>query len=76
MSNGYIDNTCQKAGVPGFPGCVKHVIQRAKKEKGDLYIVCLDLSNAYGSVHHQLIMFALDFFYVPGAIKDLITGYF
>lgn len=24
MSNSYIDTSCQKAGVPGFPGCVEH----------------------------------------------------
>ena len=55
-SNGYIDTSCQKAGVPGFPGCVEHSaviweqIQRAKRERGDLHVVWLDLANAYGSV--------------------------
>jgi len=39
ISNGYIDTSCQKAGVPGFPGCVEHSaaiweqIQRAKRER-------------------------------------------
>ncbi len=43
ISNGYIDTSCQKAGVPGFPGCVEHSaviweqIQRAKRERGDLH---------------------------------------
>lgn len=38
-SNGYIDTSCQKAGVPGFPGCVEHSaaireqIQTAKRER-------------------------------------------
>lgn len=25
MENGYINISCQKARVPGFPGCVEHV---------------------------------------------------
>ena len=55
-----------KAGVPGFTGCVEHSaviweqIQRAKREKDDLYVMWLDLANAYGSVPHQLIKFAMD----------------
>ncbi|KAK0146800.1 LINE-1 reverse transcriptase [Merluccius polli] len=81
-SNGYIDTICQKAGVPGFPGCVEHSaviweqIQKAKREKGDLHVVWLDLANAYGSVPHQLIEYALDFFYIPVCIRTLVVKYF
>ena len=81
-SNAYIDTSCQKAGVPGFPGCVEHSaviweqIQRAKRERGDLHVVWLDLANAYGSVPHQLIEFALDFFHVPTCIRALVGKYF
>ena len=81
-SNGYIDTSCQKAGVPGFPGCVEHSaviweqIQRAKREKGDLHVVWLDLANAYGSVPHQLIEFALEFFHIPVCIRALVAKYF
>ena len=24
LENSYIDTSCQKAGIPGFPGCVEH----------------------------------------------------
>ncbi len=82
ISNGYIDTSCQKAGAPGFPGCVEHSaviweqIQRAKRERGDLHVVWLDLANAYGSVPHQLIEYALDFFYIPVCIRALVAKYF
>lgn len=82
MENSYIDISCQKAGVPGFPGCVEHSsviweqIQTAKREKKDLHVVWLDLANAYGSVPHQLIAFALDFFYITDNIKTMIMSYF
>ena len=82
LANNYIDTSCQKAGVPGFPGCVEHSamiweqIQTAKRRKLDLHVVWLDLANAYGSVPHQLITFALNFFHIPTCIKNLVSAYF
>lgn len=52
-TNNYIDTSCQKAGLPGFTGCIEHAtiiweeIQKAKKEKADLHVVWLNLANAY-----------------------------
>lgn len=82
LENGYIDTNCQKAGVPGFPGCVEHStmiwdqIQKAKREKTDLHVVWLDLANAYGSVPHQLINYAMEFFHTPSCIKNIVASYF
>ena len=65
--NGYIDESVQKAGIPGIPGCVEHAasiwdtIQEAKKNGTDLNVVWLDLANAYGSVPHELLFKAMDF---------------
>lgn len=76
LANNYIDTSCQKAGIPGFPGCVEHSamiweqIQTAKRSKSDLHVVWLDLANAYGSVPHQLINFALNFFHIPSCLKE------
>lgn len=41
-----------------------------------MHIIWLDLANGYETVSRQLFTFALDFFYFPGSIKDLATGYF
>lgn len=41
-----------------------------------MHAVLLDLENAYGSVPHQLISFALDFFHVPACIQNLVSNYF
>ncbi len=51
-------------------------IQQVKREKLDLHVVWLDLANAYGSVPHKLIDFALDFFHVPVCVRDIIARYF
>ncbi len=82
LENGYIDTNCQKAGVPGFSGCVKHAtmiwnqIQKAKREKTDLHVVWLNLANAYGSVPHQLINYNMEFFHMPSCIKNMVASYF
>ncbi len=80
--NNYINTSCQKAGIPGFPGCVEHAsmiweqIQTTKREKKDLHVIWLDLANAYGSVPHLLIAYALEFFYIPDNIRIMIMNYF
>ncbi len=80
--NNYINTSCQKAGIPGFPGCVEHAsmiweqIQTTKREKKDLHVIWLDLANAYGSVPHLLIAYALEFFYIPDNIRTMIMNYY
>jgi Reverse transcriptase (RNA-dependent DNA polymerase) len=82
LENGYIDTTIQKAGIPGFSGCLEHscviweLIKRAKVEKRDLAVIWLDLVNAYGSVPHKLVEFAMDFFWVPEEVIKLVMKYF
>jgi hypothetical protein len=52
------------------------LIREARLNQGDLTVVWLDLANAYGSVPHQLIMKALDHYYVPEHVKGLIRNYY
>ena len=80
--NNLIDTSIQKAGISGFSGCVEHAsviwhqIQVAKKEGKDLHVVFLDLANAFGSVPHNLLWTALDYFKVPAALTNLVRAYF
>lgn len=82
LDNGYVDTSVQKGGVPGFPGCLEHAtmiweaIQRAKKEKQNLYVIWLDLANAYGSVPHQMLWQALQMYHVPPEIATMLERYF
>lgn len=82
LSNKYVDTSCQKAGVPGFSGCLEHSamiweqIQTTKRSKADLHIVWLNLANAFGSVPHPLITYVLDFFHIPSCIQYLVAKYF
>ncbi len=82
LENGFIDTSVQKAGIPGFPGCVEHsamiwdTIQTAKSNKQDLAVIWLDLANAYGSVPHSLIRYAMEFFHIPDKLKNFIMEYY
>jgi len=51
-------------------------IQSAKKERKELHVTFLDLANAYGSVPHELLWAAFDFFRVPMSVTKLVKVYF
>ena len=79
LSNKYVDTSIQKGGVPG---CIEHssmiweAIRRAKKRRLSLYVVWLDLANAYGSVPYQLIWKTLETHHVPRRVVQIIQTYF
>lgn len=81
-SNGYVDTSVQKGGVPEFSGCIENIsaisqlIREAKINKTDLTVVWLDLSNAYGTVPHQLTDFALKHHHVPKHIQSIVRSYY
>ena len=80
--NNLVDTSVQKAGIPGFSGCLEHTsmiwhqIQSAKREGRDLHVLFLDLANAFGSVPHSLIWTAFNFFHIPNTITNLVKNYF
>jgi hypothetical protein len=81
-SNGYIDSAVQKAGIPGYSGCIEHAtliwssVKQARREGKDLSVVWLDLANAYGSVPHKAIFAALEHFWVPNKVIEIIRLYY
>ena len=63
-------------------GCLEHVfalmeaLKEAKGHTRQIVITWLDLANAYGSVRHNLIQFALNWYHVPLHIQELIFDYY
>lgn len=61
VKNKYVDTSIQKGGIPGLSGCLEHtgilskLIPEPKECKGNLTVIWLDLTNAYGSIPHGLI---------------------
>lgn len=80
--NEFIDKSIQKAFVPGVSGCLEHnqlmweTLKYAKKEQLAICISWLDLANAYGSIRHNLIHFAMKYYHIPQEYQTLVFNYY
>ena len=76
------DLSLQKGFMVKLPGCWEHTslvwkeLNPAKTKKLNLAEVWLDIANAYGSVPHQLIFFALERFSIDPIWDDLLKSYY
>ena len=65
-----------------IPGCwehlsmVWHALKEARAQKSNLTIIWLDIANAYGSIPHKLIVFALHRYGVSPQWIRLIETYY
>ena len=81
LKNNYISHV-QKGFKASTPGCLEHsftmfeALLDAKSNQRQIVVSWLDLKNAYGSVRHNLIQFALNWFHVPKLIRELIFDYY
>lgn len=82
IKNEYIDRSIQKGFLSGIAGCLEHnfalyeALREAKEHTRQIVVVWLDLANAYGSVRHNLIQFALDWYHIPKLLQELIFDYY
>ena len=84
VTNNYLNTSVQKAFIDGVPGCTEHhlkllsIIREAQKKHKSLSVCWLDLANAFGSVHHDLIRFSLAHYHAPpemiGIVSNLYNG--
>jgi hypothetical protein len=78
--NNIINTNYQKGFLSNVSGCLEHsfnfrtVIEIAKRKHKPLYGCLLDLSNAYGSVQHGLILFVLKHYNFPPIIQQLVIS--
>jgi hypothetical protein len=72
----------QKGFKAETPGCLEHsfamyeALLDAKLNQRQIVVAWLDLCNAYGSVKHNLVQFALEWCHVPDMIRELILDYY
>ena len=72
----------QKGFLKGIPGCIEHTfalheeLRDAYTHHKQIVISWIDLANAYGSIKHNLIQFALEWYHVPSLIRELIYSYY
>ena len=78
-SNNYIE-TNQKGFVNGISGTFEHtnhlayVINNARKSQRSLTVTLLDLRNAFGEVHHNLIDCVLEYHHVLENIRKIVKN--
>ena len=77
-ANGFTEHQIQKGFLPKLTGTFEHTAQMANvintaiiKQKS-LVITLLDLKNAFGEVHHNLIPAVLRYHHIPDHIQLLI----
>ena len=78
--NGYIEHRIQKGFMPKLSGTyehtaqMSHIINKARIKQRSVVITLLDLKNAFGEVHHNLIPAVLKYHHIPHHIQQLING--
>ena len=80
ITNKYFDRSIQKACMPATAGCTEHhlklttILNDAKMKRKSLATCWMDLADAYGSVHHSLIMYSLKYYHAPPKLTDLLKS--
>ena len=73
VKNQYIDRSIQKGFLQGMSGCVEHtfslhqLLKDAFQHHRQIIAIWIDLANAYGSIMHNLIQFAMEWYHVPAS---------
>ena len=80
--NGYYDLGIQKGFISDMAGCAEHttmlseLLKNAKQTGRQITVCWTDLENAFGSLRHDLIQFALDWYHFPVEIKSFVYDYY
>ena len=80
--NKFVNVSIQKGCMEKVPGCWEHMplvweeLKQAKPNKHNIAAVWLDIANAYGSVQHELIFFALECYGIRPKWVQIIKSYY
>ena len=78
--NGLIEQKIQKGFTHGVSGVLEHtsmmafVINKARLKQRSIIVTLLDLKNAFGEVHHNLIKSVLEYHHIPESLQLLIAN--
>ncbi len=81
LKNAYITQSVQKAFLESVAGCIEHTtllaeFRDARERRRSICVAWIDIANAYGSVRHNFLQFALYWYHVPSQIRALIFAYY
>ena len=77
--NNYIEHNIQKGFLPKISGTYERtrqlaqIIRHAKLKQRTLVITLFDLKNAFGEVHHNLIIEILKYHHMPNEVQNMIS---
>ena len=80
ISNNLIDPAMQKAFLKGINGCTENnqviheLLSDAKKKNKTIHMTFFDLQDAFGSVEHNLLHYALELYNFPPEIRSYIRN--
>ena len=75
-ANNFIEHQIQKGFTPNLSGTLEHtakmtnIINHARIKQRSVVITLLDLKNAFGEVHHNLIQSVLDYHHIPKDVSE------
>ena len=61
-------------GVLEHTSSMVHIIDKARSKQHSLVVTLLDVKNAFGEVHHNLIKEVLSYHHIPTKAKSLISS--
>jgi len=79
VDNGFLNTATQKAFVDRVLGSSEHhlkllsILREAQRRRTSVCVGWLDLANAFGSVHHDLITFSLAHYHAPRQMTQLVS---
>ena len=79
IKNKYIDTSVQKGflkNVSSTTFALHEELRDAYTHHKQIVISWIDLANTDGSIKHNLIQFALEWYHVPSLIRELIYSYY
>ena len=74
----YVETNIQKGFWIGISGTIEHtelmshLINHARQKQRSLVVTLIDLKNAFGEVHHELIRAVLRFQHIPRSIEKFM----
>ena len=80
QKNKYVETSIQKRLTPGFSGTfehitnMSHIINDARRRQRSVTITLIDLQNAFGEVHHNLIESMLKYHHVTDDVILIIRS--
>ena len=82
VRNIFVQTQVQKAFIDGVPFCIEYAtvlmeaLCDARAAKRSICVTWLDLANAYGSVRHMLVQFALEWYRVRIDFCEMMFNYY